>query len=451
MTGSASDPKLEGWGSGTPSYGVPAVQHGRGSASRLTPAKVRRARSLPGEERSNRASWRLRLLVLSSAGFALVSCLSGSSGASSSLSAGESWTIATSPNPGSRTDNLLGISCDRSTFCMAAGADSNTALLSDQGTLVEKWSGKTWTVVSSPSPGNNGDTLDGISCTSTAWCVAVGSYTDGPGYGDPLVERWNGKTWAVAPNPELPGSRFGSSLNSVSCTSPSSCTAAGAYAYAGDHDNTLVEEWNGRTWTVVSSPSPESSNDLLGISCTGPTFCMAAGSYEQVSGTVDTLVEEWNGKTWAVVPSPSPGASSNDLFGITCTGPTFCMAAGDDSSTTASNDQATLLERWNGTSWAVVSSPSPGNNGDSLDAVSCTSTASCVAVGSYANGSASPDPLVERWNGKSWAVGPASDPKSALDGSDLRSVSCTSTALCVAAGSASYAADRDHTLVEQSG
>ncbi len=57
-----------------------------------------------------------------------------------------SWTVTASKNPGSSTDDLLGVSCTNATFCMAVGAYSNSALLDDQGTLVERWSGRSWSV-----------------------------------------------------------------------------------------------------------------------------------------------------------------------------------------------------------------------------------------------------------------------------------------------------------------
>lgn len=41
----------------------------------------------------------------------------------------------------------------------------------------------------------------------------------------------------------------------------------------------------------------------------------------------------------------------------------------------------TLIERWNGTAWAQVPSPSPGPGNDGLNAVAATSAANAWAVG----------------------------------------------------------------------
>jgi hypothetical protein len=41
----------------------------------------------------------------------------------------------------------------------------------------------------------------------------------------------------------------------------------------------------------------------------------------------------------------------------------------------------TLILSWDGTSWSVVPSPSPGPEFNRLDGVSCISAAACTAVG----------------------------------------------------------------------
>ena len=102
---------------------------------------------------------------------------------------------------------------------------------------------------------------------------------------------------------------------------------------------------------------------------------------------------------WRLVTSPNVDGISQDnyLDGVSCVGSAFCMAVGYIDG--ASSDK-TLIQKWNGTSWATVSSPDPGTGSD-LNAVSCTSTSFCMAVGSYGTPAASPT-LVEKWNGSRW-------------------------------------------------
>ena len=95
----------------------------------------------------------------------------------------------------------------------------------------------------------------------------------------------------------------------------------------------LVESWNGTSWSVVPSPNEGTeSNNLFDISCVSPTSCVAVGSqYEGKKPKVShTLIESWNGTTWSVVPSPNYGKTKaiNLLLGVSCVPPGSCVAVG---------------------------------------------------------------------------------------------------------------------------
>ncbi len=134
--------------------------------------------------------------------------------------------------------------------------------------------------------------------------------------------------------------------------------------------------------------------------------------------------------TWAVIPSPNPGVGSNVLDAVSCASSTSCVAVG---STQNGAVLQTLVETWDGQRWSVTPSPSPSSNDNSLDAVSCVSSNSCMAVGSEDNG-----PLVEAWDGTTWSV--VATPGL---GAELLGVSCTTSTNCVAVGSG-----EDGSLVE---
>src|SRR5205085_11633775 len=74
---------------------------------------------------------------------------------------------------------------------------------------------------------------------------------------------------------------------------------------------TLIEQWNGSTWSVVSSPSP---GLLKGIAIVTANDIWAVGDFvDPNTGTTQTVIEQWNGTSWSVVPSPNPSASENVL------------------------------------------------------------------------------------------------------------------------------------------
>jgi len=292
--------------------------------------------------------------------------------------------------------------------------------------------------------------LHGVSCVNASTCFAVGeSLGAAIGTGKTLVERWNGKAWSIVASPNPAGARY-ATLFGVSCTSASNCFAVGFQIKTGATANTsLVERWNGHTWSIVATPSASASATdstyLEGVSCTGPTFCIAAG-YLFVAGksgsliAFKTVLEQWNGTKWSLVASPTPpGSTSSRLHAASCTSASACVAVGDQDLKTRppgsfAEGPVTLTERWNGKAWSVVASPSPTiGSGASLLAVSCTSTSNCLAAGEYAEGGAGRSGLLtEHWNGKSWSLLASHPPSRAY--SWLSGVSCATTTSCMATG-----------------
>jgi hypothetical protein len=264
------------------------------------------------------------------------------------------------------------------------------------GTLVESWDGAGWSVAKSPKLGQN-SSLDGVSCTSPRWCVAVGGSSSSSGVEQPLVESWDGAVWSVAKSPTLGASR--GALNGVSCISASFCAAVG-----NDGSNSLVEHWDGAAWWVVASPTPGTYAGLSGVSCVSAKSCMAVGNFSTGTGSGAStlpraLAESWDGRAWSAVTPPGPSVAY--LYGVSCL-TTFCRAVGDYSR--GIGPVGALVESWNGQAWSFGASSSPAVA--YLYAVACASATSCKAVGEYTNGTsgASPtDPLIESWNGVAWS------------------------------------------------
>ena len=333
---------------------------------------------------------------------------------------GSTWSLVSSLNP-SGTDLLSGVSCGSSTVCTAAG-DYNNAL-----TLIEKWSGSSWSIVSSPNTtGTLNNTLSGVSCVGSSFCMAVGYYHTDTNLERTLTERWSGTSWNVVTSANT-SSTQDDELNGVSCFSSSFCMAAGDF-FNGTNYQTLIEKWDGSTWSLLSSinTSPTQDNYLGKASCVGTTFCMATGRYFN-GANWQTLAEEWNGGSWSLVTSPNTSSTQdNFLKGVSCFSRTFCMAAGYYLN---GGVNQTLSEKWNGGSWSLVSSPNRGTQDNFLYSVTCTSTGFCMAAGFYSYAST----LIEKWNGSSWSL-VASPNRIANQENFLYGVSCVGTSFCMAVG-----------------
>jgi hypothetical protein len=316
-------------------------------------------------------------------------------------------------------------------------------------TLSESWNGTAWSHVDSPNPTGilPADTvLSGISCVSPADCTAVGEYQS-IGRGKTLVESWNGTSWSHVPSPNRGGQNI---LQSVSCVSATSCMAVGYYNKSSTvASRNLIESWNGTTWSVVSSPNPAAigdTNQLSGVSCVSASDCTAVGYYG-INGGDNTLVESWNGTAWSVVPTPSLGSSTvSTLLGVSCVSASDCTAVGAQLG--AGNANQTLAESWDGTAWSVMPTPDPSASADILYATSCLSASDCTAVGLEGAGASGgvEGTLIESWNGTAWSVVPS--PGSGTRGSALYAVSCGSASSCTAAGWRTSSTGQERTLAE---
>src|SRR4029079_11085749 len=101
----------------------------------------------------------------------------------------------------------------------------------------------------------------------------------------------------------------------------------------------------------------------------------------------------------------------NVLNAVSCPSTTSCFAVG-----AYTDFPKHFVEHWNGTSWSIVSTPSPPDTTNSqLKGVSCPSTTSCYAVGYYFNGSVTNTILVEHWNGTRWSVMTSPNPADLAD------------------------------------
>ena len=207
--------------------------------------------------------------------------------------------------------------------------------------------------------------------------------------------------WQQVPSPSI-GS-LDNNLAAVSAASASDAWAVGDY-YTAANPNVLVnmaEHWDGSTWSEYPLPNVGANqNTLLGVSELPGGSTWAAGYALDANWVDQTLVEHWNGSTWSVIPSPSPGAQGNILYGVAALSDSDVWAVGVQLD--ANGGTHPLTEHWDGTSWTVVSAADPGGSGNALYALDAVSSGSVYAVGQ--TGAAFPSQaLVEHWNGKTWS------------------------------------------------
>jgi hypothetical protein len=162
---------------------------------------------------------------------------------------GSTWSLQTLP-ASITAANLGGVSCSATTACTATGVNNTGG----NSTLALRFNGGSWAVQATQNQSPT-DALGGVSCPSASACTAAGSYLPSGGHGFlALAEGWNGSSWSTQ-LPPRPAGAIASFLNGVSCTSSSSCTAVGGYDTSTGLPVALAERWNGTSWSVMAIPS----------------------------------------------------------------------------------------------------------------------------------------------------------------------------------------------------
>lgn len=286
-------------------------------------------------------------------------------------------------------DFFDGVSCASSRFCVAAGGYATKIYSPDgvhyvpvDRPLAERWNGVKWSLLPFPRvpTGGRSGYLGAVSCTSSSACVAVGRFYVG---NDPelderlLAERWNGRTWSVQSMP-APAGVADPSITAFSCSSSKFCIAVGSSDF-GVGSQMFAERWDGSSWSPQPAPQIADKGDtqLSSVSCTSSTSCIAVEEYFGPSEPLQTLVERWNGTNWTIQSTPNALGGTNLLVGVSCTSGRACTAVGW---TDVNSDFAPLVARWDGARWSLERTPNA--HGASLQAVSCTSSVICTAIGS---------------------------------------------------------------------
>ena len=264
-----------------------------------------------------------------------------------------------------------------------------------------------------------------VACPGPTSCFAVGTKVSGDSSTfRSLIEHWNGRTWSIVASPNA---KEGGFLFAVSCPATTSCMAVGGTGIAiGSTNRAFASRWDGAHWTIVAVPSPPRSvyATLWSVSCASPTMCFASGEFEtDLSGPPQTFMERWNGSAWSVVKNPNLSGTSLTRSGVSCPSATVCFAVGH-------GDRGATVARWSGTTWTVTTLGTPSWT---LTSVSCISPSSCYAVGSETVGSLALKTLVARWNGTSWKRVPSPNRSDGYEHM-LADVTCTSLTSCLVVG-----------------
>ena len=271
---------------------------------------------------------------------------------------GTKWTAYPAPMiRGDNTSYLDGVVDVSPTEAWAAGIVGIGE--ANPGQVIEQWNGTAWSVFPGPKFGpEEQPEIYGMTAVSANDIWAVGTLLVDNQTLLALFEHWDGSSWTATT-----GAFYGGFV-AVSADAGNDIWAVGGGNFS--------EHYDGTSWKLVKTPNVGTGpNCLNGVVALAPDNVWAVGystaTQKPPPGQYDvptmTLIEHYDGTSWSVVSSPNVGPNSqyqsNRLKSVTAVSPADIWAYGSYFAASGSENQMTLLLHWNGTAWSLAPSPNP--------------------------------------------------------------------------------------------
>ncbi len=336
------------------------------------------------------------------------------------------WRVVSSPG---RDDAsyLEGVAASSSHDVWAVGESYQS---SSSETLIEHWDGASWQIVPSPNdPGANSLSSVAVISPTDAWAVGAtdpcpplraevaptrlgnalararpsGDAAECPGE-HPLLEHWNGRAWSIATSPS-PDSKFRNTwLDQVTAFAWNDVWALGPFS-------NLFEHWDGSSWKVIPAPGSSPQDYSQAVALSSDNDIWAAGFRTFAQQYDQPVMNHWNGSAWSEVVGP-PYSVGAYIVG------TMTASAADDVWVLGNQEppgqigyhDAVFAMHWNGRDWKLVSTPSPGGGFIQINGSASLSARDAWMVGHFYAWNDDQYGLIEHWNGQGWNIIPSQDP-----------------------------------------
>lgn len=243
---------------------------------------------------------------------------------------GSRWVDTRTDNPGD-ANWFNGVKAVSASQAWAVGGWS---LSETRYALVEHFVNGHWKRILVPDDPGDYDSLEAVDADSPSDVWAVGGSNN-----QSSVEHWDGSRWTLT-------RIAGGGLSSVSAVSPHDVWALNGLM--------LAEHFNGRRWKHIPVSHPGSGSQLISVDAVSTDDVWAVGNHPVPGDGVNTLIEHWDGSTWSVVPSPNSIRAVNLLSSVSADSATDAWAVGSHGPDVTHADRSLILH-WDGTRWTRVS------------------------------------------------------------------------------------------------
>jgi hypothetical protein len=305
---------------------------------------------------------------------------------------GPAWEIVSSPSPGDAGNSLSGVSALSATDAWAAGSYLRRTPEFVTKPLILHWDGLAWTQVPSAAPDNTFLTDVFAVSSDDAWVVAWPQY----------AEHWDGAAWSAVPIPD-PGGVTSPTLRAVSGTSASDVWAVGWWEPALERLRPLIQHWDGTEWEIVPAPSRGPLSFLNDVVALSPTDAWAVGeSTDQAFAQTRSLVMHWDGVSWTVVQSRNVRDANTSLTSVTAASGEP-RAAGYAVTVNGQRARPVVLH-WDGAAWMPEPTPYLGHGQNRLHGITDTTSGMAWAVGEADLSELETENLIHHWDGVEWTI-----------------------------------------------
>ncbi len=233
------------------------------------------------------------------------------------------WTTTDLAGAGPNT-HFYGVSCPSPNFCAAAAGGAKVVTSTNPTGGASAWS---TTQLEGPLE------LRGISCLSTALCVAVGDngsrITPQPTDAGEILSSTNplGGSWQRAERTDGQGSLYG-----ISCPSPTLCATGNLYGslLVASNPTGPADAWK-------SAPGG-GAVQITDVDCPSPTQCVAVNNNADVMTSTNPFAGGWTFTNLRPFNGVDETLLLNGTFGVSCPTASFCAVVGASGTIYTSED-----------------------------------------------------------------------------------------------------------------
>jgi hypothetical protein len=153
-------------------------------------------------------------------------------------------------------------------------------------------------------------------------------------------------------------------------------------------------------WATDTATIPNAF--LSGVTAPDSTNVLAVGGVVNSQGRTRTLVRHWDGSSWETQPSANVNTQSHELTDVAVAPDGTAWAVGARGSW--ETKMKTVVQRYDGSSWAMRSSLNPSEERNMLSGVDVAPSGDVYVVGARLNAKRKYRTMIHRTDGSAWKV-----------------------------------------------